>query len=114
MTQSTVSRIFVCDAAALGDKEIRQVELDDAQPLAVYRIGTEFFATEDTCTHGQASLSEGEVDDEGQVECPWHGGTFCVRSGKATGFPAVLPLKTFPIHVEDGKLYVDLSPSSDA
>lgn len=112
MTQASISRMFVCAAADMDDNQIRQVTPCDAPPIAVYKISGEFFATDDTCTHGQASLSEGEVGDDGQVECPWHGGTFCVRSGKASGFPAVLPLKVYPIHIDEGKVYLDLTAST--
>jgi nitrite reductase/ring-hydroxylating ferredoxin subunit len=104
--------VYVCDAADMEDNQIRQLTPCDAPPIAVYKVNGEFFATDDTCTHGQALLSEGEVGEDGMVECPWHGGTFCVRTGKATGFPAVIPLKVYPIRVEEGKVYVDLAAQS--
>jgi nitrite reductase/ring-hydroxylating ferredoxin subunit len=113
MTQTTdQARMFVCDAAEMEDNQIRQLLPCDAAPIAVYKVNGEFFATDDTCTHGQALLSEGEVGDDGTVECPWHSGTFCVRTGEATGFPAVIPIKVYPIHVEEGKVYVDLAAAS--
>jgi nitrite reductase/ring-hydroxylating ferredoxin subunit len=103
-----LARFFVCGEDELGDQEIRQVTAPGAEPVAVYRINGEFYATDDTCSHGQAQLSEGEVDEEGVVECPWHAGTFDIRTGKPLSFPCVLPIKVYPVIVDDGKVYVNL------
>ncbi|MNG39850.1 Ferredoxin CarAc [compost metagenome] len=41
-------------------------------------------------------------------ECPWHGGTFDIRTGESLSFPCVLPVKVYPVSVEDGNVYLDL------
>lgn len=101
-------RYRACSAADLEDCGILRIEPPGRRPVAVYRLGGEFYATDDTCTHGNASLAEGDVDEEGVVECPFHAGTFDVRTGEALSLPCVLPLKTYPVIVEDGAVYVDL------
>ncbi|MCF6755790.1 non-heme iron oxygenase ferredoxin subunit [Pseudomonas stutzeri] len=104
-----LSRFYVCDVDALDNNEIRQITPPGQGPVAVYRIADAFYATDDVCSHGQALLSEGEVDEDYVVECPWHGGTFDVRTGEALSFPCVLPIKVYPVTVEGGKLYLDLA-----
>ena len=83
--------------------------------LAVVRDGEEVFAVEDTCSHAEVALSEGEVEktDGGcQIECWLHGSMFDLRSGKPTSLPATEPVATFPVELRanpDGTsdVYVD-------
>ncbi|ASK34979.1 non-heme iron oxygenase ferredoxin subunit [Alloalcanivorax mobilis] len=103
-----LSRFYVCELDQLGDGEIVQITPPARPPIAVFRVDDQLYATDDTCTHGQALLSEGDVDDDFVVECPWHGGTFDIRTGEALSFPCVLPLKVYPVQLEDGKVYVDV------
>ncbi|NKQ12828.1 non-heme iron oxygenase ferredoxin subunit [Pseudomonas sp. SST3] len=110
MTDSlNMAHFFVCDTNALGNNQIFQIAPPGLPPVAVYRVKDKFFATDNTCTHGEASLSEGDVDDDFIIECPFHGGTFDIRTGEAVDFPCVLPLKTYPVSVEDGKVYINLN-----
>lgn len=48
------------------------------------------------------------MDDDFIIECPFHGGTFDIRTGEAIDFPCVLPLKSYPVTVEGGGVYVNL------
>jgi nitrite reductase/ring-hydroxylating ferredoxin subunit len=102
-------QIFAALEDELGDRQIKRVIGEDHQPLALYRLGSEFFATDDTCTHGDASLAEGELVDDGEVECPYHGGTFCIRSGEPMRAPCILPIRTHRVLVKEKKLYIELS-----
>ena len=82
-----------------------RVEIAGRPALAVYRVDGEYFVSDDTCSHGEASLSEGSVDRAG-IECPWHGGTFCLRTGKALNFPAELPIRVYPTTLRDGAIFI--------
>lgn len=82
------------------------VILNDEE-IALYRVNDEIFATEDLCSHAEASLSEGEQRDY-IIECPRHGGTFDIRTGKAKHFPAFSPIRTFPVKIEDGSIWIDV------
>ena len=64
--------------------------------VCVARVGDEVFAIEDTCTHSEASLSEGEVTGT-KIECWLHGAEFDLRTGEALTPPATAPLKTFSV-----------------
>src|SRR3546814_14225111 len=68
----------------------------------VCNVDGEFFAVQDTCTHGNWALSDGYLDG-GVVECTLHFGKFCVRTGKVKALPACKPLKVFHIKVEGGE-----------
>ncbi|MGI8826685.1 MAG: non-heme iron oxygenase ferredoxin subunit [Chloroflexota bacterium] len=81
-----------------------RVEIDE-YPVAIWNIGGAFYATDDTCSHEEASLSEGDVWD-GNIECPLHGSQFDPETGAAITLPAVLPIATFPIKIDGNDVYV--------
>jgi nitrite reductase/ring-hydroxylating ferredoxin subunit len=72
-------------------------------------LSDEFFVIDDTCTHGEASLSDGELFSNGEVSCPFHGGTFDVRSGAACKYPCVVPIKTYRTRIINNSVWIDLS-----
>ena len=69
----------LCPAEDVWEGAIRQAVLPGGQKLALYQIEGEFFATDDTCTHGAASLSEDGCVVGDKVECSWHNGQFEIR-----------------------------------
>jgi MocE subfamily Rieske [2Fe-2S] domain protein len=97
-------------AGVVDDFEDEDVEQLKVGPLAiaVYRAKGEFYATQDLCTHEHAYLSDGIVIDC-VVECPFHQGRFDVRNGKALGAPVTVALKTYPVKIVDGRIYVAVS-----
>ncbi|SDP95387.1 bifunctional 3-phenylpropionate/cinnamic acid dioxygenase ferredoxin subunit [Lentzea jiangxiensis] len=81
-------------------------------PIAVFNAGGDLYAIDDTCTHQDASLSEGWL--EGCfVECPLHAASFDLRTGEPTCPPAKRPVKTYPISVIDGEVYVEVEVNED-
>ena len=84
--------------ADLGSRPHR-VEHGDLD-LVLVRQGDEVFALEDRCSHGDVPLSEGEFS-RGRLECWLHGSTFDVRTGAPTCPPAVSPVRTFPVTIDD-------------
>ncbi|MBA3389649.1 MAG: non-heme iron oxygenase ferredoxin subunit [Actinomycetota bacterium] len=87
---------------------VKQYRVEE-RPVALCNVDGEFFAFEDVCTHQFAFLSEGELEGE-QIRCPLHGAKFDVKSGAAEGLPAVKPVPTHEVKVEDGQVYVALNP----
>ncbi|MFS8097288.1 bifunctional 3-phenylpropionate/cinnamic acid dioxygenase ferredoxin subunit [Lentzea alba] len=74
--------------------------------IAVFNADGEFYAIDDTCSHQDASLSEGWL--EGCfVECPLHAASFDLRTGVPTCLPAKKAVRTYPVVVQDGVIYVD-------
>mgnify|MGYP000515869626 CR=1 FL=1 len=96
-------------AGIADDFEDEDVEQTKVGPLviAIYRAKGQFYATQDLCTHERAYLSDGVVVDC-IVECPFHQGRFDVRTGKAMGAPVLIPLKTYPLKIVDGRIYVQV------
>ncbi len=75
--------------------------------IALFNVEGTIYATQDTCTHADASLAEGYVDGD-CVECPLHQATFHIPSGEAREAPAEIDLKTYPVKVEDSVIHVEL------
>lgn len=96
----------VIDAAEVVEGHPVLVVVGDTE-VALFRAGEEYHAIDDLCSHAEASLSEGEQYGC-IVECPRHGGRFDIRTGKAKHFPAFSPVRTFPLKVEDGGIFIDV------
>lgn len=75
--------------------------------LALFRLEDEIFALHDLCSHGQAFLSDGFVED-GCVECPLHQGLIDIRTGAARSAPITDPVRSFPTRIVDGRVEVAL------
>jgi nitrite reductase/ring-hydroxylating ferredoxin subunit len=95
--------IRLCATNEILEGEVRQIDLGDGRILAVYHWEGEFFATDDLCTHGDASLSEGEIED-GKILCPYHMGSFDIRTGEACAAPCSIAVKTYALRVDDGEI----------
>lgn len=90
--------------APLAPGEKRTVRVGD-QELLVLRVGDEYFAVSNRCTHAAWPLGNEPVDGM-EIVCTLHGARFDVRDGCPTGGPASKPLATYPIELRDGELYV--------
>lgn len=99
-----MDKIFVCAVAELPPGEARRIETDPV--IAVFNQDGEFYALADRCTHGEASMSDGYVEDDCTVECPIHSAKFCLKTGKALTQPATVDLATFKVEVEGDNVYV--------
>jgi 3-phenylpropionate/trans-cinnamate dioxygenase ferredoxin component len=95
---------FAGIAADFEDEDVEQLRVGDLA-IAVYRARSQYYATQDLCTHERANLSDGVVVDC-IVECPFHQGRFDIRTGRALGAPVIEPLATYPVKIVDGRLYV--------
>lgn len=67
----------------------------------------EYYAISDICSHGQVSLSEGEVDGT-SIECWLHGSTFDLRTGRPEALPATRPVPTYPVTYDGEQVLVDV------
>jgi nitrite reductase/ring-hydroxylating ferredoxin subunit len=110
MNDRTLSgdELRLCRVDELEEGDVLRVDIDGQVPLAVYLSEGVFYVSHDTCSHGAASLSDGMVD-QGRIECPWHTGSFCLKTGAALSFPAVDPIKVFPAFIKDGDVCIRLN-----
>lgn len=79
--------------------------LVDDVPSLLVRIGDEFFAVEDVCSHDGQPLTNGPLQDC-SIICPRHGARFDLRTGQPLCMPATEPISTFEVQVRDGDVYV--------
>jgi 3-phenylpropionate/trans-cinnamate dioxygenase ferredoxin subunit len=86
-----------------------RVEIDEV-PVAIFNLDGEFFCLDDTCTHAEASLSDGDLDTSRcAIECPLHGSAFSLRTGEPLSLPAVEPVRVHQVDTSDGVIRVSLS-----
>ncbi len=98
--------IVVCADGDIADGEARVVPRKKSghrDDIAVFFSESRYYAIDDTCTHEDASLAEGWVED-GEVECPLHAARFCLADGKAMCLPAMTDVSTHPVDVRDGQV----------
>ena len=106
-----MAETVVCAAADVPENTVQRFEIGTAV-LAVYNIGGAFYATDNECTHGAASLADGILED-GIIECTLHFGAFDVKTGAAVQAPCFVPLRTYKVAVKDGQVLVDLDKSAE-
>ena len=75
--------------------------------ICVTRVGDSVFAIDDTCSHSEASLSEGEVSGF-KIECWLHGAEFDLRTGEAITLPANIALATYPVRIDANSVTVEI------
>lgn len=108
MTADTMTWTVVCSVDDVPDEEGRRFEVD-GHTLAIFNVGGEFFASDDVCTHGQSSLSEGYVEPDCVVECIAHMARFSLRTGHVLAPPATIPLTVYPTMVDDSNVMVQIN-----
>jgi 3-phenylpropionate/trans-cinnamate dioxygenase ferredoxin subunit len=82
------------------------VVVDGTEALLCNVDGT-FYAIEDVCTHDGGPLDQGELEGC-TIRCPRHGALFDVTTGAALTLPAVIPLETYPVRVENGQVIIEV------
>lgn len=97
------------DAASVDDAPTDDVIGIDVQgrDIALYRVEGVLYATDNTCTHGRARLCEGFLLDH-EIECPLHQARFDVRTGEPTCGPATRAVRSYPVKVEAGRVWLGL------
>ena len=94
----TRSRIRLCSTQEVDFGTAIRIEVDDLV-LAVFNIDGIFYVTDDACTHGPGSLSEGYINGHA-VECDFHNGEFDIRTGEVLAPPCMIPVKTYQVTIE--------------
>jgi nitrite reductase/ring-hydroxylating ferredoxin subunit len=101
-----MQRIDLCSTAEVAPGAARKVEAGELT-LAVFNVDGAFFVTDDMCTHGPGSLSEGYIEDD-VVECNFHNGQFNIKTGAVVSPPCMVPIKTYKTVVENGRVLIEL------
>jgi len=104
--------IRICAVGDIPEDEGLRVDLTGREPLAVWLVEGNVFVTDDICTHGQASLTDGGMLEGFVIECGLHLGAFDIRDGSVASAPCTKPLAVYAASVVDGDVYADIAPSA--
>ncbi|MDN6884672.1 non-heme iron oxygenase ferredoxin subunit [Variovorax sp. CAN2819] len=98
------------DAAALDDVPADDViaVLLGGNEVALYSVEGNVYATDNICTHGHARLCEGFLEGH-EIECPLHQGKFDVRNGAPTCAPVTQAIRSYPVKIEGGRVFLSLA-----
>ncbi len=98
--------VSVAKVSDFDNQQAQCVEVE-GKSIALFKLGKEFFAIDDTCTHEGGPLSDGNIDGD-EIECPWHGGCFNIRSGKVTLDPADEDVSIYAVRLSGDMIEVDV------
>ena len=96
----------LCKVEDVTDDEPLRVVLEDGHAVAVYLWEGGYYCTDDLCSHGEASLAEGYIEG-GEIVCPFHMGSFCIKTGEARQAPCHEPIAAYTVTEKDGLLLID-------
>jgi 3-phenylpropionate/trans-cinnamate dioxygenase ferredoxin subunit len=103
-----MTAVRICSTDDVKPGEARRFDVDGHR-IAVVRIGDDWYAIGDRCSHEDYSLSEGDVwEEEREIECPKHGSTFSLVDGEAQTLPATKPVPVYVVEVEGNDVNVVL------
>ncbi len=98
----------LCSVDELASGEARRYDVAGHR-IALVRVGDDFYAIGDRCSHANYSLSEGEVfPDDLEIECWKHGSTFSLASGQPQSLPATRPVPVYEVKVDGDDVVVIL------
>jgi 3-phenylpropionate/trans-cinnamate dioxygenase ferredoxin subunit len=101
-------QVRLCSLDEIASGEARRFEVA-GRAVALVRVGDQFFAVDDVCSHEDFPLSEGEVlVDECEIECARHGSTFDLRTGEPRSFPATRSVPVYEVRTEGSDVVVTL------
>ncbi|MDF1817137.1 MAG: non-heme iron oxygenase ferredoxin subunit [Immundisolibacteraceae bacterium] len=97
--------IKLCKTDEVKEEAPLQVNPEGFPALSVWEFEGDYYVVDDMCTHGMAWMTDGYQEGL-EIECPFHGGRFDLKSGEPTAFPCVVPLKSYPVTVDDGHVCI--------
>jgi 3-phenylpropionate/trans-cinnamate dioxygenase ferredoxin subunit len=104
-----VTRVRLCATTEVEPGTARRFDVGDRR-VCLVRIGDDFYAIGDRCSHADFSLSEGEIwPDEREIECWKHGSTFSLETGEPQSLPATRPVPVYSVKVEGDDVFVEVS-----
>jgi 3-phenylpropionate/trans-cinnamate dioxygenase ferredoxin component len=92
--------VRLCSVGDVASGEARRFDVGSLR-VALVRIGDDWYAIGDRCTHQDVSLAEGEVHAETlELECWKHGSCFSLTSGEPSSLPATRPVPTYEVRID--------------
>lgn len=101
-------RTRLCSVSDVAEGQARRFDVEGHR-IALVRIGDDWYAIGDRCSHADFSLADGEVwSDDCELECPKHGSTFSLRTGEPQSLPATQAVPVYEVSVEGDDVMVVL------
>jgi 3-phenylpropionate/trans-cinnamate dioxygenase ferredoxin subunit len=104
MERTSTEFVTLAETSEVVPGQVKVYEVQGRR-IALCNVDGTFYAIDDVCTHDGGPLDQGELVGH-QIECPRHGARFDVRSGRALALPAVMPVRSYAVLVEDGVVKV--------
>lgn len=98
--------IHVARKSEIAENSAKCIDIEGKR-IALFNRGGEIFAIDDTCTHNGGPLSEGIIEGD-EVECPWHGARFSIRSGEATCPPAFEGVAKYNVRISGDDVEIEV------
>jgi 3-phenylpropionate/trans-cinnamate dioxygenase ferredoxin subunit len=98
--------IRVAPLNEINDEDVTRFD-HEAKSFAIYRRGTQVYASDGLCTHEQAHLADGFLF-EYEIECPKHNGRFDIRDGRAVRVPACINMRIYRTKIEDDDIFIEI------
>jgi 3-phenylpropionate/trans-cinnamate dioxygenase ferredoxin component len=108
VTEGADGFVRVCAQDDLPAVGAVQADINGKLVAIVRDSAGDIHAIDDTCSHANVSLSEGDVEDTA-IECWLHGSRFDLRSGKPIGLPATTPIAVYPVKIDGGDVFVSVT-----
>lgn len=98
--------VKVATKSEIADQSAKLFEIGD-KTITLFNLGGRFYALDDTCPHNGGPLCEGSIEGD-EVECPWHGSRFNIRTGAVTAPPAVEGVATYSVRVTGNDIEIEV------
>jgi nitrite reductase/ring-hydroxylating ferredoxin subunit len=102
----TLSQDFVnvADTQDIQPSQMKEVEVN-GEKICLANVEGKYYAIGNVCTHLGGPLAQGKLEGH-EVQCPWHGSRFDIRTGRVARPPAIRSEPTYEIRVEDDNILV--------
>lgn len=112
MSDSNTTTVKLCELDSVDEDSITTTTID-GRVIAYGRVGDQWFAIDDMCSHAEVSLADGYFEAEDKtIECPLHGSLFSVVTGEALTLPAIKPVALHTVEVKDDGVFVTIEGNS--
>jgi NAD(P)H-dependent nitrite reductase small subunit len=98
--------VKVARKTEITEQSAKLVQIEDKR-IALFNLGGQFYALDDTCPHADGPLSEGSIEGE-DIECPWHGSRFNIKTGEVTAPPAMKNVARYSVRVTGDDIEVEV------
>ena len=96
--------VKVAESRDIGSSSMKAVDVN-SEKVCIINIEGKYYAIGNVCTHMGGPLNEGTLEGF-EVQCPWHGSKFDVRTGEPTKPPARQAVSSYEVKIQDNNILV--------